>query len=319
MRTKGWLIAATVLLLVGCVILGGVLTVGKWDLSRLSTVKYETNEHRVEEVYRHVRVVTDTAAVRFLPSTDGQTAVQCVEQTNARHTVTVNNDTLTVVLNDTRRWYEHIGIGFGTPCITVYLPAAAYDTLSVATDTGDVSVPAAFSFGTVTLTGHTGDIVYGASATGDVSIQTTTGAIEVQNLTAGRLSLAVSTGRVSVAGVACREDVTVKVSTGKTTLTDLTCRNLTSTGSTGDMLLENVIAGGDLTVERSTGDVLLTRANAATLRIATTTGDVKGSLLSEKVFITATDTGRVEVPKTTDGGRCEIVTDTGDIRITIAE
>jgi len=80
-----------------------------------------------------------------------------------------------------------------------------------------------------------------------------------------------------------------------------------------------VIVGGTLTVERNTGDVLLTRSNAASLRIATTTGDVKGSLLSDKIFITSTDTGRVEVPKTTDGGRCEIVTDTGDIRITIVE
>ncbi len=319
MRTKGWLITATVLLLLGGIILGGVLTVEKWDLSRLSTVRYETNEYTVDEPYRHVRVETVTADVRFLPSADGRTVVQCVEETKVTHTVAVKDGTLTVKANDTRRWYEHIGISFGRPCITLYLPAAVYDTLTVATDTGDMSIPAAFTFGTVTLTGHTGNVVYDAPATGDVSIQTTTGAIEVQNVTVNGLSLTVSTGRVNVAGVACREDVTVKVSTGKVTLTDLTCRNLISDGSTGGMFLEHVIASGDLTVERSTGDVLLTRSNAAALRIATTTGNVKGSLLSEKVFITSTDTGRIEVPKTSSGGRCEIVTDTGDIRITIVE
>ncbi|MBE6768616.1 MAG: DUF4097 domain-containing protein [Ruminococcaceae bacterium] len=319
MRIKGWLITAGVLTVLGAILLGGSLTVAKWDFTRLSTVRYETNEHRVEEAFRHVRVETDTADVRFLPSADGETAVQCVEASKVTHTVTVKDDTLTVKVNDTRRWYEHIGIGFGTPRITVYLPAAAYDSLAVESDTGDIHVSSDFTWESVTLTGHTGDVTYDAPATGDVSIQTTTGAIEVQNVTVGRLSLAVSTGRVSVAGVACREDVTVKVSTGKVTLTDLTCRNLTSEGSTGDMFLENVIVGGTLTVERNTGDVLLTRSNAASLRIATTTGDVKGSLLSDKIFITSTDTGRVEVPKTTDGGRCEIVTDTGDIRITIVE
>ena len=32
---------------------------------------------------------------------------------------------------------------------------------------------------------------------------------------------------------------------------------------------------------------------------------------------TKTDTGRVDVPKTVEGGRCEITTDTGDIKITV--
>ena len=49
----------------------------------------------------------------------------------------------------------------------------------------------------------------------------------------------------------------------------------------------------------------------------THTGDVSGNLLSDKVFITETDTGRIDVPKTTTGGKCEIKTDTGDIRISI--
>ena len=53
------------------------------------------------------------------------------------------------------------------------------------------------------------------------------------------------------------------------------------------------------------------------LRNDTDTGDVKGSLLSEKIFIPTTDTGDVDVPKTVTGGRCEITTDTGDIKITV--
>ena len=55
--------------------------------------------------------------------------------------------------------------------------------------------------------------------------------------------------------------------------------------------------------------------DAEEIGIKTDTGDVTGSLLSEKVFHARTDTGRIEVPKTTGGGLCEIVTDTGDVRI----
>lgn len=46
-------------------------------------------------------------------------------------------------------------------------------------------------------------------------------------------------------------------------------------------------------------------------------GNVKGTLLTNKVFITHTDTGRVNVPKTVTGGKCEINTDTGNIKIDI--
>ena len=53
------------------------------------------------------------------------------------------------------------------------------------------------------------------------------------------------------------------------------------------------------------------------LGVSTDTGDVTGSLLSAKVFVVTTDTGTVQVPKSTAGGRCEISTDTGDIRITV--
>ena len=55
------------------------------------------------------------------------------------------------------------------------------------------------------------------------------------------------------------------------------------------------------------------RCDAAELSITTDTGDVKGTLLSDKVFIARTDTGRVHVPETTNGGKCKITTSTGDI------
>jgi hypothetical protein len=47
------------------------------------------------------------------------------------------------------------------------------------------------------------------------------------------------------------------------------------------------------------------------------TGDIRGSLLSEKIFITKTTTGSVRVPSTASGGTCELITGTGDITVTI--
>ena len=53
------------------------------------------------------------------------------------------------------------------------------------------------------------------------------------------------------------------------------------------------------------------------ITVKTSTGSVKGTLLSEKVFVPRSDTGDIDVPKTKNGGFCEITTDTGDVEIAI--
>jgi len=98
----------------------------------------------------------------------------------------------------------------------------------------------------------------------------------------------------------------------------VTCQNLTSSGSTGGISLKNVIVSQTLSVRRSTGDVTFDGCDGAEIDVETDTGDVTGCLLTDKVFLTQTDTGRVSVPETVTGGPCRITTDTGDIRITIS-
>ena len=42
-RMKIWLIIAAALILIGCILFAGVMTVMKWDFTKLSTVKYVTS------------------------------------------------------------------------------------------------------------------------------------------------------------------------------------------------------------------------------------------------------------------------------------
>lgn len=139
----------------------------------------------------------------------------------------------------------------------------------------------------------------------------------MEDLSTGSLDLSVTTGKIMVSGVTCQGDVALSVSTGKTALTDITCRNLRSNGTTGTISLERVLADEAISVERSTGDVRFNGCDAAELSVKTGTGNVTGSLLTEKIFLTETGTGRVEVPQTATGGKCQIRTGTGDIRIKI--
>lgn len=316
--TKVWLIVAAVFVLAGSILFTEVMTVLNWDFSKLSTVKYETNTYTVSEEFTHVSVAADTTAdVTFAVAEDNAVTVVCYEEVGAEHTVGVENGMLMVNRKGTRKWYQHIGIHFRSPRITVYLPAGTYGTLMVQTSTGDVSVPADFAFDCVDIAVSTGHVTCGASATQTMKIQTTTGHIRLSDLSAGSLALTVSTGRIDASAVTCDGDASVAVSTGKAHLTDVTCRNLSSSGSTGDLTLKNVIATEAFTITRSTGDVTFDACDAASLTVTTDTGNIKGSLLTEKVFITHTDTGRVDVPESTEGGKCKLTTDTGDIKITV--
>lgn len=62
------------------------------------------------------------------------------ERSNVKHEVLLNEGTLSVVVTDTRKWYEYIGIDFGKTKITVYIPAGDYGALSVKTDTGNIKL-----------------------------------------------------------------------------------------------------------------------------------------------------------------------------------
>lgn len=315
--TKIWLIAAASLVIVGLVMFVTVMSKYQWDFTKLNTKKYETNTYVISEEFSSISMNTDTADIVFELSDDGKCKVECYEEEKTKHSVSVQNDTLVINVIDNKPWYDYIGINFSSPKITIYLPKAEYTSLSVNESTGAIEVPKDFKFEDVDITLSTGDVDFSASASNVIKIKTSTGNIHVENISAGLLDLTASTGKVTASDVTCMGDVAVSVSTGKTYLTDITCKNVISSGSTGNISFKNVIAEEKFSVTRSTGDVSFDGSDATEIFIETDTGDITGTLLTDKVFITQTDTGSVDVPNTAAGGRCKINSDTGDIEIKI--
>lgn len=295
-----------------------VFSMGLLTLTACSLSDYETNIHEINEEFDNVSIKTDTADIAFVPSNDGICRVACYEHAKSIHSVEIQNGTLMINVVNNKKWYDYIGV-IDSPKITVYLPEKAYSSLVIEESTGDIELSKDFKFKSIDISLSTGNVKCYASAVENITITASTGDIYAEGISASSLALTVSTGNVTVSSVTCEEDITIGVSTGKTYLTDVACKNLTSTGSTGDISLKNVISTEKISVERSTGDVTLDRSDAAELFIMTSTGDVEGSLLANKVFIIKTDTGRINVPNSITGGRCEITTDTGDIKISILE
>ena len=316
---KIWLIIAASLIVVGAIIFTGVMTVLKWDFTKLSTVKYQTNTYEITDSFKNISIETDTADIDFVVSDNDKISVVCKEQENYKHNVCVLDGTLQIKLEDKRQWYEHIGINFLNTKITVYLPQGEYGDLNVKNSTGDIKIAKDFSFKSIDINGSTGHVTNLASVQNGIKIKRSTGNIKIENITAYSLDLTVSTGRINVKNIKCENDIKIKVSTGKATLTNAECKNLVTDGNTGDFTLENVKCSEKLTAQRSTGDVTLNLCDAKEIAVKTDTGDVTGTLLSDKIFIVSTDTGKVDVPKSTTGGKCEITTDTGDIKIKISK
>ncbi len=296
--TKIWLVVAACLVLLGAVIFTAAVIALDFDLTNLSTHKFEGKTYKVDGDFENITVDTTISAVTFMPSVDGKCRVVCAEMPKITHSVSVKDSTLVIETKDSSKWYDYIGFFIGDMRMTVYLPQNEFKSLVMKTDTGDVDIPANFSFENANIESDTADIDFLADALVDVKLSTDTGDITVNSV--------LSDG-----------DIYVETDTGKITLTDVKCNKLSAESDTGKISLSNTIAKDSFSIENNTGDVRFEKSDAQKIFVETDTGNVTGTLLSDKVFITETSTGDVSVPKTTTGGRCEITTSTGNIKIEI--
>ena len=272
-----WYITATILVAVGFVMFVAVMSINKCDFTKLSTVEYETNTYELTEDFSNIKIDLDTADIVFEKSEDDKCRVECYEDVNCRHEVKVEDGTLVISVDDQRKWYHNISLSFqGGAKIIVYLPKLEYNKLNINESTGDVRIDC---------------------------------------MTFNDMELSVSTGDIVIDSVECVNDIKVKVSTGDVFLTDVTCSNLNSNGSSGDITLKKVIASEKFNINRSTGNVKFEDCDAAEIKVEVSTGSVKGNFLTSKIITAKSSTGDVDVPKNTEGGKCEITTSTGDIKI----
>ena len=293
-----WICIAAGLCIAGLIVALVGLFMMSFDFKDADFPKYDEKSYQVSGDFNKISIDTETSDVIFVRSQDGVCRVDCSEIKRLTYSVYVEDGTLTIEKNDSRKWYDHITIFNFTRTMTVHLPAEKYDAVVINSTTGDVSVPEDFSFSSAKVELTTGDIKWGAQVSEELSAKTTTGDISVSGISPKKLD--------------------VKASTGQITLSDIKCESAKLKSTTGDNKLKNVVAKA-LNIESSTGDITLRDCDGESISVKTTTGDVEAALLSGKNFSTSTSTGNVRVPSDSEGGSCRIETTTGDIRVKIAE
>ena len=315
-KMKIAMIVSVVIVVVGVALSLVGLLMMRFDFKRLELSRYRSKTYEFVEDFNSISIDVDTADIDFRLSQDGVCRVSCFEDERRSHTVTVQDGTLQVVVAKTE-WYHHISLfNFNGPTVTLSLPKAAYDAVQIHTNTGDVTLPSELSFTNAAVEADTGDVSWQSAVADTLSVVTDTGEIEIAGVSPKKLSVKDHTGDISVSDGKI-EALEVSTHTGDVKLSSIGCGTLTLESDTGDVTLKNLLATGAVSITTNTGDVDLDGCDAAAFTITTDTGDVWGILLSEKVFLTKTDTGDVDVPKGTAGGACEVVTDTGDIELSV--
>lgn len=295
---KIWLITAALLVVVGIGMMIGALAAVDFDLKKLGTIEFETNTYQIKDKFEKISIEDDLTDIEFVLSDNKKCSVECYAPENMEYAASVKDGTLTVKAVDNRSWTQRFGISFESPKVTVSLPEKEYKALNVKSDTGSVSIPDSFTFGSIDVENGTGSVKCAAAVKGALNISTSTGNIKANDLTADEINLKVSTGNIKL------DNVTVK-------------KDLVATASTGNIKLTDVTAKGDFDLKASTGNIKFDGCDADTITATTSTGNITGSLLTDKIFRASSHSGKVSVPDTASGGICDLQTNTGNINISI--
>ena len=94
--SKKWLIIAGITILTGGLLFVATMTALDWDFSRLDSREFETNTVETNEDFQSIFIESDETNIRLLPYDGEKTKIVMYENVAKKHTVTVENGTLTV-------------------------------------------------------------------------------------------------------------------------------------------------------------------------------------------------------------------------------
>ena len=253
----------------------------------------EKNEYLISESFNKIDIDVDIDVINIYASDVDKVIV--VENKSIVVETKVINNTLIIKRVDKRNFFDRL-FSFGKYQIDLYLSNEVIESLDIESSTGNITINKGLTFGNVEIEGSTGNITFSSNVDKNMNIEISTGNVNIKDsLVLGAVEIESSTGNINLENVNCGS-LEIEISTGKTKLT-------------------KTIVTKDLNVEGSTGDVIFDGFDAENININLSTGDVKGTIITSKFFVVNTDTGKISVPETKDGGTCRINTDTGDINI----
>ncbi len=294
---------------------------GDFDFVNLITANFtpKQNTYTVDNEFKNIYIMGAECDITFIKSDENICKVVCDESDKIYHTVEVLDDTLTIKRKNAKKWYERIiSFDFGKMAVTIYLPKNEYENLYALTLTGNINIPSDFSFENAEVYNTSGNTKYFANTKEDVTITAVSGAVNASGFECNNLTIETVSGEIDVQNINAKNNINANAISGDIALNNIECKNTKSSAVSGDVEFEDVISNGDIYIDTVSGEIDLLNSDANYLNITTTSGDVSGTLLTDKVFFTDTTSGNINVPRTTADEKCEIETVSGDVYFDIA-
>lgn len=271
--TKIWLIIASILVVVGVSVFGGVMMDLNWDFNKLSTTQLVENTYGISAEFHDINVQVREADVLFYRTDDDEVAVVC-RTFEDEPVVEVIGGVLVVQVNDARPWYEKIGIHFESPKVAIYLPDGEYGKLTHRSETGDCVVSGGSCFESIDISLRTGSAFCWASSKGAVNMSTTTGEIRLGGESAKTVKLETTTGAVSLWDVIA-EEIIIAGTTGKVYMEACDAHKIKVSVTTGDVEC-SFLTPKAVSAHTTTGNVSVPDSNSGgSCSITTVTGDIE--------------------------------------------
>ena len=218
-----------------------------------------TSTYEITDAYKKILLSPQDAKVRIEGTNDDSTKLVIFEKKMRPYEFSVQDGTL-YIRPKKAKWYNFLRVGIDRSEIKLYAPASILDDISITSSVGEVDM-------------------LSINFSGAIDIQTSTGRINIENVSCKSFDSKGNSGSVSLCGISVKERIAIK---------------------------------------RNVGRVMLKDCSAPEISVKTNTGSVCGRLPSNTAFTVSTKTGKVEIPKVPLGeaitGRCEIKTNTGNIR-----
>lgn len=159
----------------------------KYDLTKLSELNYEDNAYYgwdIDEEFDHIVIETKTADIQVGSHSLSDNTVECREEARLKHRVKVQDGTLFITVEDTRKWYDKLIEPREDARVLVWVPFSKmeYKTLEMKSETGDVTVGMGLQFDKVTVETGTGDVLVVSKVLDELKVKTTTGTINVSDI-----------------------------------------------------------------------------------------------------------------------------------------
>ena len=320
------LIVSVICILAGlCMVAAACFSLRDTDPRELSTMQFQEETCLITDSFDCIEIYTMNSSVEILPSGDGTCRIVCDDSEKLYHEISVRDTaegtTLSIVQHSEWKWYESMW-GFcwdKDPIVTVYLPEAEYNTLSVTTSSGDITVTPGFRFQVTGIGTASGDIALSELSTEDLNVTS-------------------SSGNMDVRSVQAELQVYLETVSGFMQAEDLTTADLTLASSSGDIVLENAAAehlglstvSGNVTVsggsfsgsscfETSSGYVEILDSSCGEQILQTTSGDLTLQNVKNSTLNVSSSSGCVELRDSICEGEVLFMMVSGDVTFSGAD